>query len=98
MGMKQRRCPRCKKKRRYVEGYLGYREGVARVLSSPIDPVREQSKRDAGWRLIDGEKICPWCVAKDPLQRKMGGGAGGNSSEIEQPTTVIRPTPSSQTA
>ena len=60
MGMCQKRCPKCKKKRRFVDS--------ARWSNPPINPFKDQSKHDAGWRYIEGERICGYCVWKLHLE------------------------------
>jgi len=48
MGMKQKRCPQCRKKRRFVEGGGDH----------------EQNEREKAWSKIDGVWICSYCIAK----------------------------------
>lgn len=73
MGMRQRRCPVCRKRRRFVAG--------GPVVAAPIDP-HAQTKRDSGWRLVEGRMICQWCVqrlATKPAQPEGGAGGEGGS-------------------
>jgi hypothetical protein len=55
MGMRKKRCPKCKKKRRFVD------VNPSNYDLPPIDPIKEQTKHDAGWRLVDGQLTCGWC-------------------------------------
>jgi hypothetical protein len=50
MGMKQKRCPWCRKKRRFVEGGGDH----------------ERNERSEAWEKINGVWVCSYCVAKEP--------------------------------
>lgn len=57
MGMCQKRCPNCRKKRRFVDVH-----DLKQWNSPPIDPIKNQTKHDAGWRFINGQRICGYCA------------------------------------
>lgn len=57
MGMCQKRCPKCKKKRRFVDVH-----NPATWTKDAIDPLKDQTKHDAGWRYVEGERICGYCA------------------------------------
>ncbi len=55
MGMCQKRCPKCKKKRRFVD------QNLETWSKKPINPLTDQQKHDAGWRYVEDVRICGYC-------------------------------------
>lgn len=57
MGMKQKRCPRCKKLRRFVEG----------------GDVYERRERSQRWTKVNGRWVCFMCEPVEPARVPEGG-------------------------
>ena len=65
MGMRQRRCPRCRKRRPFSEG-----TGYAAMGLAAEDAARVTSRADKtshAWTLAPEGRICRWCTQRDAV-------------------------------